>query len=99
VAIYHRFESTTQTFEVAKRQEQSLEIWGRARYRNGGPPVIQAYPGPLPPNRNGIEFETDIEPHKNSHPLEANWYLYQPGISSRDDFAILKVSWVRIVHQ
>ena len=87
-----RWESTTQTKDDARLQEQSGEVWGRTP-RGGIYPTVQAYIGPLK-NRRGIEFTTDTKPHPNYSPFEARWYLkLTEGVQLRrkgdEDFACI----------
>ena len=88
-----RWESDTQTREVARLQQQSGEIWGRTP-RGGMEPTVQAYPFPLAADRRGIEFTTDTTPHPNGSPYEIRWYLIRtPGVLLRqkdgEDFACI----------
>jgi hypothetical protein len=89
---FNRWESDTQTREIAALQEASGEVWGRTP-RGGLEPTVQAYIGPLK-NRRGIEFTTEIAPHPNASPFEARWYLTRtPGVLLRqkegEDFACI----------
>lgn len=92
IGPFNRWESTTQTKEHARLQEQSGEIWGRTPH-HGFEPTVQAYVGPLK-NRRGIEFTTDTKPHPNYSPFEVRWYLTKTeGVSLRrkdgEDFACI----------
>lgn len=94
-ATYHRIESPTQTPGVAKRQEESKEVWGRPA-RGSDTPKVKAYVGKLPANARGIEFTTDIEPDPSTPPGHAYWSISQPGMEvcvdeNGEEFAILKV--------
>jgi hypothetical protein len=102
--IYHRMASPTQERHDADLQQQSGEIWGREPYGSGFL-VVQAYRGPLPDDKQGIEFSTPVAPQKGSGTLyEARWYYGEtPGVKLRqkggDDYAaipakILKVRYV-----
>ena len=100
-AIYHRLNSPTQTLDTAIKQQQSLEIWGKARGNGGSFPVVKAYSGPLPPNQSGIEFETDIEPDQccgQGQSGQVMWYGFQEEVEQRGDFAILKVLKVTVIY-
>lgn len=44
---------------------------------------MKAYAGPLPDERNGIEFWTDVPPDPNSHPFLPTW-----GAVVRDDVRV-----------
>jgi hypothetical protein len=97
VQVYHRLETGTvgQSPATAALQVSSKEIWGKGHKIGGAFPSVQAYWGPLPPGRNGVEFMTNIAPtHPN--PSKAIWiHGYDPGIALRrqglDDFAALPV--------
>lgn len=79
--VYHRLESPTQTEAVAQLQQASGQVWGRAANTSTFP-TVKAYRGPLPSNKRGIEFETDIPPTKGAgNPYEADWYPCLPGIN------------------
>lgn len=93
---FHRVENpTSQTSFVARKQEQSQEIWGRPA-RGSGQPSVKAYPGPLSVIR-GVEFTTDVVPMPGSAPNEARWYWqWCAGVELRqehgEDFACISVS-------
>ena len=102
--VYHRLESpNTQTGAVAQQQRASGEIWGKAA-NTSTIPTVKAYRGPLPLNKRGVEFETDILPTKGTGtPYEADWYPCLPGINPCSpgigmiiqngiDFAVLSVN-------
>lgn len=58
------------------RQAISQEFWGRAHQQNGDFPCVKAYFGSLPPNADGVEFETDFPP-SSVVPLQGGpvfWY-------------------------
>ncbi|MFE6615973.1 toxin glutamine deamidase domain-containing protein [Amycolatopsis sp. NPDC057786] len=88
---FHRLESTSQNAGVAGMQSESREIWGRAPVYGDSAPVVQAYRGPLPEGRRGVEFWTDIKPkwHGTNVAMRA-WYPTQ-GVRVEDDFAKLEV--------
>lgn len=88
---FHRLESTSQNAGVAGMQSASREIWGRAPVYGDSAPVVQAYRGPLPEGRRGVEFWTDIKPkwHDTNVAMRA-WYPTQ-GVRIEDDFAKLEV--------
>ncbi|MFC3452999.1 WXG100-like domain-containing protein [Amycolatopsis speibonae] len=88
---FHRLESTSQNAGVARMQADSREIWGRAPVYGDSAPVVQAYRGPLPEGRRGVEFWTDIKPkwHGTNVAMRA-WYPKQ-GVRVEDDFAKLEV--------
>jgi hypothetical protein len=91
---YHRKQSPTQTSDDARRQERSLEIWGKAA-RGSDIPKVKAYPGFLPDGEKGIEFVTDIPPDSGSPPTFAYWSAGRSDISFKEvngeTFAVLKV--------
>lgn len=97
---FFRIESTTQSKAVAAMQVASKEIWGRTA-RGGMGPAVKAYAGTLD-HRNGIEFSTDIAPHKGGTPLEAKWYVdhtqgVEERLSGEERFACIKATncWAR----
>jgi hypothetical protein len=92
--VYHRLESSSQTPEIAKLQENSLEIWGGSSYVSGIP-SIRAFRGSLPEGKKGIEFKTDTPPDDSSFP-EMNlvyWSVGRSDVSLSPDgkMAILKI--------
>lgn len=88
---FHRLESPSQSAGVARMQSDSREIWGRAPVYGDSAPAVQAYRGPLPEGRRGVEFWTDIEPkwHGTKVAMRA-WYPTQ-GVRVEDEFAKLEV--------
>lgn len=78
----------------AKLQERSLEVWGRAPLASEIP-TVQAYRGPLPDGKRGVEFETDVPPDRWTPPLQANWSGPRPGVRVEDGFARIEVKWPR----
>jgi hypothetical protein len=93
VHTYHRRESPTQTPEVARLQEESLEIWGTPpkNINQSDIPKVQAYEGPLPADARGIEFTTDIGPDPCTPPKLAFWSGPRPGVKVEGGYAKLKV--------
>ncbi|AGM08740.1 NAD--arginine ADP-ribosyltransferase [Amycolatopsis keratiniphila] len=88
---FHRLESTSQNAGVAGMQSASREIWGRAPVYGDHAPVVQAYRGPLPEGRRGVEFWTDIKPKwHGTNVAMRSWYPTQ-GVRVEDDFAKLEV--------
>lgn len=90
---YHRRETTTQTKETAKLQEQSQEVWGLTP-RGGNWPTVQAYIGKIKANDRGIEFTTEVRPHPTGSPFEARWYLgptpdVEKRIHNNDEYACI----------
>ena len=97
---YHRIESPTQTVRTAFSQRHSGEVWGRTP-RGGHRPVVQAYLGPLPAGRDGIEFTARVPPGPLAPPGHAEWR--EPVVPTRwvsgTEYAILgAVRVTRIVH-
>jgi RHS repeat-associated protein len=84
--VYHRVESTTQTTDIARLQEETGEIWGRAP-RGSDIPKVQAYRGPLPEGRRGIEFITDVAPDPGGVPFLPTWSGPRAGVRVEDGFA------------
>lgn len=74
---FHRLRnSTTQTTSTDQKQIDSGMLWGTTP-RGGKGPTAQAYFGPLPSGRSGIEFVTPVRPHQANLPNGhgANWYF------------------------
>jgi hypothetical protein len=61
---YYRIGST-QDDATTRNQLESEEVWGRAN-RGSDIPSVDAWVGPHPADRNGIEFYTDVEPSPDS---------------------------------
>lgn len=85
-STFHRLESKTQTAGTARKQQRSGQIWGRPN-RGSDTPSVDAYEGPLPPGKRGIEFETDVTPNAGSPPGRARWYGDRPGVRNEDGYA------------
>ncbi len=64
---------------MALKQQQSQEVWGLAAQWSHLR-AVKAYVGPLPPNRQGIEFMTAVAPSRSS-PYNVFWYQGDPGVS------------------
>lgn len=88
--VYHRRESSTQTEEAARKQEQTGEVWGRAR-RGGNEPSVKAYRGPLPDGSRGVEFVTSVPPDIGCPPGRVDWTGPREGVTVEDEFAKIKV--------
>ncbi|MFI0366597.1 polymorphic toxin-type HINT domain-containing protein [Actinomadura sp. 1N219] len=58
---YHRVVSRSQTTEGIQEIVDSGQVWGRTA-RGGSRPAVQAYEGPLPEGRAGVEFYTEATP-------------------------------------
>jgi hypothetical protein len=87
---YHRLESPTQTPEDAQLQEESGEIWGRAP-RGSLIAKVQAFAGPLPPDRRGIEFVTVVPPDFGGKPSRPEWSADRPDVGFDGEFARIRV--------
>jgi hypothetical protein len=55
-------------------------VWGRAN-RGSDTPSVDAWDGPLPADRHGIEFYTDVSPSPGSPPQRARWLGPRQGVS------------------
>ncbi len=90
--IYHRLESDTQTPKTAKMQEQSGEIWGKEA-RGSNFKSVQAYTGPLPKGKRGVEFITAAKEAPGSPPGKAKWVEGTPGVrpASNPDYVKINV--------
>jgi HEAT repeat protein len=93
IPVYHRLESSSQTIEVAKLQEESLEIWGGVskNYSGSKIPIVKAHRGFLPKGSRGIEFTTNIPPDSETRPPFAYWNGNREELTIKGDMAILKV--------
>lgn len=85
---FHRLRSPTQSDAVAKQQQESAEVWGRAR-QNSDIPQVQAYIGPLPNETDGIEFLTAVAPDTGT--VHARWTGPREGVRIMEDFARISV--------
>ena len=95
---FHRLASNTQTNEDAEKIEASGELWGRPP-RGSDVPQVQAYSGPLPEGRIGIEFWTWIAPTPNSPPGRERWHpLLTRGVWYDEDWARIRVRLTRNTH-
>lgn len=81
---YHRKESPTQNVEIAKKQEETLEVWGREP-RGSNIKTVQAYRKRLPAGTRGIEFDSHVIPNPDGHPHIASWSGERAGILNRND--------------
>lgn len=89
--MFHRVETTTQTPEDARLQQESGELWGRVpRWRIH--PAVQAYEGPLPPGRRGIEFTTEVEPDEGHAPGQPAWTGPRPGVTVEGEIAKIRIT-------
>ena len=93
---YHRLLSTTQTTDLAQRQQQSGEVWGEAPW-GSNIPKVKAYVGELPPGRAGIEFTTDTPPDPNCPPGHAYWSGPRGGVEVVGGSAKIRVTVTKTV--
>jgi WD40 repeat protein/HEAT repeat protein len=93
IPVYHRLESSSQTIEIAKLQEESLEIWGGVNKNHSGSeiPIVKAHKGFLPKGSRGIEFTTNIPPDSGTPSTFAYWNGNREELTIKGDMAILKV--------
>jgi hypothetical protein len=100
--IYHRKKTHDgQTVETARMQIESQEIWGGCphNYFQSDIPKVKAFPGELPANCEGIEFETDIEPDPGSPPGVVYWSGDRIGVQTDGDMAkLLDIKIVKVVY-
>lgn len=89
---FHRIKNqSTQSDAVANMQQQSQEIWGLAA-RWSSFRSVKAYVGPLPANREGVEFTTTVAP-SGGCPYNAFWYEGSPGVSvNPQGYAVISVT-------
>jgi hypothetical protein len=85
---YHRVSSPTQSFQDAKLQRRSGELWGYTA-RGGRFPEVKAYRGPLPAGATGLEFRAPVVPG-HTFGREVRWsvehkirspYLWEDGVA------------------
>jgi hypothetical protein len=99
VRTYHRLENEhTQTPEIAKLQEKSMEIWvlPLTNINQSHIPKVKAFNGSLPVSERGIEFTTDVEPDLGSPPGRSYWSGPREGVrvEEKEDgriYAIIEV--------
>ncbi|QDK29178.1 RHS repeat-associated core domain-containing protein (plasmid) [Leptospira weilii] len=89
--IYHRLESPTQTSKTAKMQEQSGEIWGKEA-SGSNIKSVQAYTGPLPKGKRGVEFITAAKETPGSAPGQAKWLEGSPGVRPANNPDYVKIN-------
>jgi hypothetical protein len=93
--LFHRLDDPP---ELIARIAETGELRG-ASPRNiftSDIPKAKAYPGFLPPNRAGFEFETHVEPDTGSPPNVALWSNGRPGVTIEGDYAKIKVKVTKI---
>jgi hypothetical protein len=87
---YYRTGST-QDEATTRKQLASGELWGRAN-RGSDTPSVDAWDGPLPADRHGIEFYTDVPPSTGSPPHRARWLGPRQGVSISGGWAKIRVT-------
>jgi hypothetical protein len=87
---YYRTGST-QDDATTRKQLASGEVWGRAN-RGSDTPSVDAWDGPLPADRHGIEFYTDVPPSPGSPPHRARWLGPRQGVSISGGWAKIRVT-------
>jgi hypothetical protein len=95
--VYLRRESDSQTPAIAKKQEESGEIWGGAN-RNiwvTDRPSVDAFVGRLTERERGVEFITQVPPDPLQPPRRARWTGPREGVRIEDDFAKLEATIVK----
>lgn len=90
---YYRVQTGTQTDETAQAQIRSEEIWGLPHRFGGVEPQVKAYVGPLPPDKKGVEFYTNVPPDYGCPPGVHYWTPKKGklGVWEEDDYAKIKV--------
>jgi hypothetical protein len=73
--VYHRLQDA----ETSKLMIETGKVGGRAAWHSDIPKV-KAFLGPLPPDRPGIEFTTDIAPDRGCPPGFAYWSEGHPEV-------------------
>jgi hypothetical protein len=73
--VYHRFQDA----ETSKLMIETGKVGGRAGWHSDIPKV-KAFLGPLPADRAGIEFTTDIVPDRGCPPGYAFWSAGGAGV-------------------
>jgi hypothetical protein len=70
--VYHRLQGPTQPPDIVSVQQQTGRIRGYPA-RGSLIPKVKAYDGPLPADRRGIEFTTDLLPDDGGAPGLPTW--------------------------
>jgi hypothetical protein len=106
--IYHRKQTKQpDDVETAKLQIASQELWGvpARNFFQSDIPKVKAYRDKLPQDqdgirtRTGIEFNTEVEPDRNTKPGGVvYWSGEREGIRNEDGKAIIKVK-IRFCNQ
>ena len=90
---YYRTGST-QDDATTRKQLASGEVWGGAN-RGSDTPSVDAWDGPLPAGRHGIEFYTDVPPSPGSPSQRARWLGPRQGVSISGGWAKIPVTITR----
>lgn len=72
--------------DVTHQQLATGELWGKPN-RGSDVSSVDAWVGPLPLDRHGIEFYTDVAPSPGSPPGKARWLGPRPGVVIEDGWA------------
>lgn len=103
---YHRKgNQRTQTDDDARKILESGELWGKPPYNNpNGNPAVQAFEGPLPDGRWGIEFTAEVPPDATSQPGLPEWRGARPGVrveteTDGQDYAKIDVVVTRVIYE
>jgi hypothetical protein len=92
--IYHRKQGTNlEDVETARKQIDSQELWGgpARNFLQSNIPKVKAYLRQLPPDNTGIEFETAVEPDRNTPPGVVYWSGDREGVRNEGGYAKIKV--------
>ncbi len=71
--------------------QQSNQLWGTAR-RGSVFPEVQAWKGPIPDHKQGVEFCTSVAPSNTTHPSWVSWFAGSRGASPVPD----EYDWIYI---
>lgn len=95
-AAHGPFYRVAQTDDVTRRQVESGELWGGPDF-GSDIPSVDAWVGPLPADKAGIEFFTDTSPNAGLPPRWARWTGPRPGVRVEQGWAKIacKITVVR----
>lgn len=88
----------TQDRATTNAQLASRELWGKAN-RGANQPSVDAWVGPLPAGRDGIEFWTDVPPSPGSPPDRARWLGPRPGVRIEGQWAKITATITSVSHK
>ncbi len=80
---------STQDDATTQAQLDSGEFWGRPN-RGADRPSVDAWNGPLPDGKHGVEFWTDVEPSPGSPPGRSRWLGPRPGVECDAEWARIR---------